>query len=186
MFFEESGAYTGEISPLMLVDVGCKYVIIGHSERRQHFGETNGWINQKVKAALENQLAAILCVGETKEQREQGKTFEVIETQLRDGLRGVSDSDAENLVVAYEPVWAIGTGDTATPQTAEEVHGFILEKLETVFRRDVSQNIRIVYGGSVKPDSIRDLMAQPHIDGVLVGGASLNAESFSKIVSYKD
>ncbi len=186
MHFEESGAYTGEVSPPMLIDVGCKYVILGHSERRQYFKEDDVLINKKVKAALENQLSAVLCIGETKEDRQTEKTFEVIETQLREGLRGINDSDAENLVVAYEPVWAIGTGETATPDIAEEVHAFIAEKLETIFRKDVAQTIRITYGGSVKPDNIKDLMAQAHIDGALVGGASLNAETFAKIVSYKD
>jgi len=183
---EESGAYTGEVSPAMLVDVGCKYVILGHSERRQYFKESDSFINKKVKICLENELCPILCVGETKEERKENKTFEVIETQLRDGLRGINDNDADVLVVAYEPVWAIGTGETATPGTAQEVHRFMAEKLESIFRRDVAESIRIVYGGSVKPENIRELMAQPDIDGALVGGASLSAKNFAQIVNYKE
>jgi len=186
VFHEDSGAFTGEISPPMLVDVGCTYVIVGHSERRQHFGETNLIVNKKVKAAIDNGLKPILCVGETETEREQKKTFDVVESQLREGLRGVNDAEAEDLVVAYEPVWAIGTGDTASPGTAEEVNGFIFEKLSAIFRRDVAHKIRIVYGGSVTPENIKDLMAQPHIDGALVGGASLDPKSFSQIIHFKE
>jgi triosephosphate isomerase len=182
--FEESGAFTGEVSPPMLADVGCKYVILGHSERRAYFGETDALINKKVRAALENELTPVLCVGETKAQRAGGKTFDVVETQLREGLRGVTDADARQVVIAYEPVWAIGTGETATPATAQEVHNFIREKLAVIFRKDLAPEIRIIYGGSVHKNNIKDLMAQPDIDGGLVGGASLDAKGFSEIVQY--
>jgi len=184
--FEESGAYTGEVSPQMLVDVGCRYAIVGHSERRQYFGETNAIVNKKARACLENELSPIVCIGETKDERKAGKTFDVIETQLRESLRGINDGDAEAIVVAYEPVWAIGTGETATPKQAQEVHRFVSDKLQAVFRKDIAQTIRVIYGGSVKPDNIKELMAEPDISGVLVGGASLTAKSFGQIVNYKD
>jgi len=184
VFYEESGAYTGEVSAQMLVDAGVKYVIIGHSERRQHFGETDAIVNRKVKVSLENELKVILCVGETKTERQQNKTFEVIERQLREGLRGVNDTYAEDLIIAYEPIWAIGTGDTATPGIAEEVHRFIYEKLGVIFRRDLVQKIRVIYGGSVTPQNVRDLMAQPDIDGALIGAASLEARSFVEMINY--
>jgi triosephosphate isomerase len=184
MFFEESGPYTGEVSAPMLVEAGVKYVIIGHSERRQHFGETDASVNRKVKTALDNELMPILCIGETKDQREQKKTFDVIERQLREGLRGVNDSYAQDIVVAYEPVWAIGTGIAATPAMAQEVHLFISEKLGVIFRKDLAQKMRIAYGGSVNPQNIKELMAQPDIHGALVGGASLEARTFAEIVNY--
>lgn len=186
LFYEESGAYTGEVSPAMLLDVGCTYVIVGHSERRQHFGETDAIVNKKVKAALESELRPVMCVGESKAERGAGKTFEIVEGQLRACLRGVRDTEAENVVVAYEPIWAIGTGETATPGTAQEVHQFLREKIGTIFRRDLSQKMRIIYGGSVTRDNIKDLMAQADIDGALVGGASLDARSFVDIVHYKE
>jgi len=184
VYFEESGAYTGEISPQMLVDIGVKYVLVGHSERRQHFAETDSIVNRKVRAALDNELCPVLCVGETKSERAQGKTFEVIERQLREALRGVNDTYAEDVLVAYEPIWAIGTGETATPGVAQEVHRFIADKLTTIFRRDLAQKMRIIYGGSVTPQNIKDLMSQPDIHGALVGGASLGARSFVDIVNY--
>lgn len=186
VFYEESGAYTGEISPAMLVDVGCQYCIVGHSERRAYFGEENSVLNKKVRALLENEVMPILCVGETKEQREKGKTFEIVETQLREGLRGVPDVDGSRVLIAYEPVWAIGTGDTASPGMAQESHGFIRQKLEAVFRKDVAQQMRVIYGGSVNGDNIKDLMSQPDIDGALVGGASLQAQEFAEIINYGD
>jgi triosephosphate isomerase len=182
--FEESGAFTGEVSPPMLLDVGCKYALVGHSERRTLFGETDAMINRKVRALIENELIPVLCVGETKAQRVAGKTFEVVETQLREGLRGVADGEAARVIVAYEPVWAIGTGETATPAIAQEVHHFIREKLASLFRKDLAWEIRVIYGGSVNRDNIKDLMAQPDIDGGLVGGASLDAKGFSEIVQY--
>ncbi|MFH1018000.1 MAG: triose-phosphate isomerase [Pseudomonadota bacterium] len=184
VFYEESGPYTGEISAPMLVDAGVKYVIVGHSERRQHFGETDASVNRKVKASLDNELMPVLCIGETKEQREQKKTFDVVERQLRECLRGVNDSYAEDIVVAYEPVWAIGTGIPATPAMAQEVHRFINEKLAVIFRKDLAEKMRVIYGGSVTPQNIKELMAQPDINGALVGGASLEARTFAEIVNY--
>jgi triosephosphate isomerase len=184
MYWEESGAYTGEVSPLMLKDIGCTHVIIGHSERRQFFNETDGTVNKKVKAALKTGLTPIVCVGETLEARELGATMNVVERQIRDGLDGLSPREMEKTVIAYEPVWAIGTGKTATPQQAEEVHQLIRSIIAQ--RADsVAQDLRILYGGSVKPDNVDELMAQPNIDGALVGGASLQADPFVRIVRFK-
>jgi len=184
MFWEESGAYTGEISPLMLKDVGCQYVIIGHSERRGYFGETNETINRKVKAAHKHGLKPIMCVGEKLEERESGVTKEVVKDHVVNGLKGLSEEEMLNTVIAYEPVWAIGTGRTATPQQAQEVHQFIRELLGEIFSKEVAEQVRIQYGGSIKPENIAGLMAQPDIDGGLVGGASLKADSFAKIVKF--
>ena len=184
MYWEESGAYTGEVSPLMLTDVGCTHVIIGHSERRQIFNETDATVNKKVKAALKTVLTPIVCVGETLEERDLGATMKVVERQIRDGLDGLSPREMEKMVIAYEPVWAIGTGKTATPQQAEEVHHLIRSIIAQ--RADsVAQDLRILYGGSVKPDNVDELMAQPDIDGALVGGASLQADPFVRIVRFK-
>ena len=180
--WEKKGAFTGEISPSMLKEINVKYVIIGHSERRHIFGETNEIIAKRVKGVIEEGLCAILCVGETLEQREKGITFLVVEEQLKEGLKYINDKITEkNLIIAYEPVWAIGTGKTATPEQAEEVHVFIREILSKLFGKDLSEKIRIIYGGSVKPDNIKELISQPNIDGVLVGGASLNPKSFFEI-----
>lgn len=186
LYWEEKGAFTGEVSPLMLKEVGCDYVIIGHSERRQFFGETDETVNRRIKAALAQGLKVIFCIGETLREREEGKTFSVIESQVEGGLKGLGDQEMTNMVIAYEPVWAIGTGKTATPEQAEEVHRFIREKLEKLYSREVSEEIRIQYGGSVTPENVKGLMNQPNIDGALVGGASLKAESFSKIVRFKE
>jgi triosephosphate isomerase len=186
LYWEEKGAFTGEISPLMLKEVGCQYVIIGHSERRHFFGESDETVNRRIKAALAQGLKVIFCIGETLKEREEGKTFSVIERQIEGGLKGLGDKELRNMVIAYEPVWAIGTGKTATPEQAEEVHRFIREKVEKLYSREVSEEIRIQYGGSVTPDNIKGLMNQPNIDGALVGGASLKAESFSKIVRFKE
>jgi triosephosphate isomerase len=184
MYWEESGAFTGEVSPLMLKDIGCTHVIIGHSERRQFFNETDATVNKKVKAALKTVLTPIVCVGETLEERELGATMNVVERQIRDGLDGLSPREMEKMVIAYEPVWAIGTGKTATPQQAEEVHHLIRSIIAQ--RADsVAQDLRILYGGSVKPDNVDELMAQPDIDGALVGGASLQADPFVRIVRFK-
>lgn len=182
MFYEEQGAFTGEVSPLHLLDVGCRYVILGHSERRNILGETNEHINLKVRSALAHGLMPIICVGETLGQRERNLTFMVIDDQLRDALVKVSREDAEKITIAYEPVWAIGTGKTATPEQAQEVHKHIREKLEARFDREVAQKIRIQYGGSVKASNAADLLAMEDIDGALVGGASLKAEEFTAIV----
>ena len=186
LYWEEKGAFTGEVSPLMLKEVGCHYVIIGHSERRQFFGETDETVNRRIKAALAQGLKVIFCIGETLKEREEGKTFSVIERQVEDGLKNLSDKEMKNMVIAYEPVWAIGTGKTATPGQAEEVHRFIRGKIEKLYSREVSEEIRIQYGGSVTPENIKGLMEQANIDGALVGGASLKAESFSKIVRFKE
>jgi triosephosphate isomerase len=186
LYWEEKGAYTGEVSSLLLKEVGCHYVIIGHSERRQYFGETDEAVNRRIKAALAQGLKVIFCIGETLKEREDGKTFSVIEKQIEGGLKGWGGEELGNIVIAYEPVWAIGTGKTATPEQAEKAHRFIRGKVEKLFSRKASEEIRIQYGGSVTPENIRGLMSQPNIDGALVGGASLKAESFSKIVRFKE
>jgi triosephosphate isomerase len=184
-FWEDSGAWTGEVSAPLLRDAGCKYVIIAHSERRQHFGETDAAANLKVRAALKSGLGPILCVGETLAERDAGEAFHVVRRQLDGGLAELSAADGARLTIAYEPVWAIGTGRTATPQQAQEMHEFIRGKLSEKFG-DTAQQIRIQYGGSVKPDNASHLLGQADIDGALVGGASLKADDFLKIVKYRD
>jgi len=182
VFWEDKGAYTGEISPVMLKDVGCKYTIIGHSERRQYFNETNETVNKKIKAVLKNDLSVIVCVGETLEERENETTFSVIGTQIRDGLNGLGQKDMEQVVIAYEPVWAIGTGKTATPSQANEVHIFIRDTIKEMFGDEIASSITIQYGGSVNPSNITELMSESDIDGALVGGASLDSGSFIQII----
>jgi len=184
LFWEESGAYTGEISGPMLKDAGCEFVIIGHSERRQFFGETDESVNKKNKAALKHNLTPIVCIGERLEEREKGKTFEIIEKQVRAGFDGFGASEMKKIVIAYEPVWAIGTGKTATPEQANEVHLFVRNLLGTLFGKEISESLPILYGGSVKPDNIKGLMEQSEIDGALVGGASLDAKGFLKIIKF--
>jgi len=184
--WEASGAYTGEISPLMLKDVGCTYVIVGHSERRQYFKEGNEAVNKKVRALLSVGLRPILCIGETLKERQEGKTMAVIRRQLEGALRGVEEAALKEVVIAYEPVWAIGTGQTATPGQAEEVHREIRRLLKAKYSEETALATRIQYGGSVKPENIAELMAEEDIDGALVGGASLKAESFVKIVRYRE
>ena len=179
------GAQTGEVAPTMLKDVGCSHVIIGHSERRQFYGETDESVNKKTKSAIEAGLIAIACVGEMLNEREAGRAESVVETQLIGGLQGLTVGDMERIIIAYEPVWAIGTGKTATPEQAQEMHGYIRRKLGENHGKQVADSVRILYGGSVKPDNIAELMSQDDVDGALVGGASLEAESFSKIVNYK-
>jgi triosephosphate isomerase len=186
LYWEEKGAFTGEVSPPMLKEVGCRYVIIGHSERRQFFGEMDETVNRRIKAALPQGLKVIFCIGETLKEREEGKTFSVIERQVEGGLKGLGHEDMRSVTIAYEPVWAIGTGRTATPDQAEEVHRYIRGKLEKLYSRGISEEIRIQYGGSVTPENVKGLMSQSDIDGALVGGASLKAESFSKIVRFKE
>lgn len=176
-----SGAYTGEISPEMLKSIGVKYVIIGHSERREYFKECNQFINEKVKAVLNAGMTPILCIGEKLEERESGKTAEVNETQVREGLKDITAEDAKKVIIAYEPVWAIGTGKTATPEMAQETHKEIRDVLVSMFG-DVANEMIIQYGGSMKPENAKELLAQPDIDGGLIGGASLEASSFAKIV----
>ncbi|MEK6556906.1 MAG: triose-phosphate isomerase [Candidatus Margulisiibacteriota bacterium] len=184
LYPEEKGAFTGEISAMMLRSVGCHYVIIGHSERRQYFEESNEFLNRKVVTALTYQIITIYCVGETLEQRETKNTLKVIKSQLVEGLKGIDDSDLKRVVIAYEPVWAIGTGKTASPEQAEEVHAFIRQELQALSSQKVAEVISILYGGSVKPENISELMKQPNIDGALVGGASLKADSFGNIINY--
>lgn len=181
-FWEKQGAYTGAISPVMLQDVGCQYVIIGHSERRQYFGETNESVNRKIKAVLSVPLTPIVCIGETLAQRESGDTLAVIAEQLEQGSQGLAGAEAEKLVIAYEPVWAIGTGKTATTQQAQDAHAFIRKVLVSLFDDAVAKRVRIQYGGSVKPANARELMSQPDVDGALVGGASLEVRSFTDII----
>ena len=182
--YEENGAYTGEVSASQLLDLNCKYVIVGHSERRQYFFETDEIIGKKVKAVLEHEMNPIVCIGETLGQREEGQTMKVVEDQLRICLRGLEDHHMDRVIIAYEPVWAIGTGRAATPEMAQEVHHHIRGILEGMFSKNIATAVRTVYGGSVTPKNIGELMKQPDIDGALVGGASLDAESFFDIIQY--
>lgn len=184
-FWEEEGAYTGEVSPKLLKDAGCSFVIIGHSERRQYFAETDETVNKKIRSTISAGLTAIVCVGETLCEREANQTFSVIERQIRGAFAGISATDMVSAVVAYEPVWAIGTGKSATDEQAQEVHAHIRTLLMKNFSSKVAETTRIIYGGSVKPDNIKLLMTKPDIDGALVGGASLKADLFSAIVNYK-
>ncbi len=184
-FWEEEGAYTGEVSPSMLVDAGCSHVIIGHSERRQLFGETDEKVNKKIRAAIHAGLTAIFCIGETLREREAGQTLAVLESQLTKGLDNLIPEEMEKVIIAYEPVWAIGTGKTATDEQAQESHAFIRRLIAGLYSASLADALRILYGGSVKPDNIRSLMVQPDIDGALVGGASLTAESFASIVRFQ-
>ena len=184
MHWEEKGAFTGELSAPMLADMGCEYVLIGHSERRTLFGETNETVNKKLKTALKFGLKPIVCVGETLDERESEATFDVIEKQLKEGLNNISTGDIESVSIAYEPVWAIGTGKTATPELAEEVHRFIREIVSSDFGEGAGAETAVIYGGSVNPENIRDLMDKPNINGALVGGASLDVESFAGIIRY--
>lgn len=180
---EDSGAFTGEISAEFLTELGCSFVIAGHSERRQLLGEKNDFIAQKVLKVLEKNMTPILCVGETLEQRDQGSAVKVVEEQLHGCLKDIERSDIEKIVVAYEPVWAIGTGRTATPEQAQEMHHAIRNWLGNKYGRSFAGNVRLLYGGSVKPDNIKSLMTQDDVDGALVGGASLNAETFREILA---
>lgn len=181
----EHGAHTGEICPDMIKDVGASHIIIGHSERRQFYGETDRSVNLKTKACLHFGLSAIVCVGEMLPDREAGNAENVVKTQLEGGLDGLTVSDMERIIIAYEPVWAIGTGKTATPEQAQEMHAFIRSFLAETHGGETAEQTRILYGGSVKPENIKDLMNEADIDGALVGGASLKADSFSKIVNYQ-
>jgi len=185
MHWEGQGAYTGEISPAMVKEVGCTYVIIGHSERRQYFGETDDTVNKKVKAAIAAELIPIMCVGETLEQREAGITEGVVGRQVRQGLTGLTAEQIAEMVIAYEPVWAIGTGRTASSEDANAVCRFIRQVVTELAGTDSAEKVRIQYGGSVKGENIAELMAKSDIDGALVGGASLDAESFAQIIKFK-
>lgn len=186
MHWEEKGAYTGEVSPAQVKDAGCSHVIIGHSERRGYFGETDETVNKKIRAAVKAGLTPIVCVGETLEERESQRTYRVLETQISGALSGFSPSDISRLVIAYEPVWAIGTGKTATPEQAQDAHVFIRRRLERLFGSEFSRSVRILYGGSVKPENVDSIMAQPDVDGALVGGESLKAERFTRIVRFRE
>jgi triosephosphate isomerase len=179
------GAQTGEVAPVMIKDAGCSHVIIGHSERRQFYGETDESVNRKTKAAIAAGLIAIVCVGEMLDQREAGNAEQVVATQLTGGLAGLTLADTERIIIAYEPVWAIGTGKTATPEQAQDMHAAIRKVFASMHGDDAADAVRILYGGSVKPDNIAELMSQADVDGALVGGASLEAESFARIVNYR-
>lgn len=183
--WEKQGAFTGEISPEMVKDAGGTAAIVGHSERRQIFNESDELINKRVKGAIEFDLLTIFCIGETLEEREGNRTFEVLETQIRKGLEGVNAKEMEKVVIAYEPVWAIGTGKTASKEQAQEAHLFIRELIVKMFEKNIADAMRILYGGSVKPTNVDELMDQPDIDGALVGGAALDAESFGRIINFK-
>ncbi len=182
---ETKGAFTGEISPEFLQDAGCQYVILGHSERRQLMGETDHFINQKLFKVLETRLKPILCIGETLQERENGQMLEVLSAQIKGGLANLTAAEMATVVIAYEPVWAIGTGKTASADQAEEAHAFIRRLLQDLFNPQVADQTRILYGGSVKPNNVDELMTQADIDGALVGGASLNAEDFIRIVQFE-
>jgi triosephosphate isomerase len=183
IFWQEEGAFTGEVSAAMLKDAGCQYVIVGHSERRQFFGDTNETVNKKIKACLKHGLTPIICVGENLQERESENTFGVIQNHIQGSLIDISAEDIVKTVIAYEPVWAIGTGKTATADQAQEVHKYIRDLLRKIYGEEVAQSIRIQYGGSVKPENITELIGKPDVDGALVGGASLKADSFSAIVT---
>ena len=182
--WHDEGAYTGEISAPMIISAGCTHVIIGHSERRQYFNETDGSVNQRIVAAIRHKLVPVFCVGETEAEREADTTFSVLDKQVTDGLQGIALEDLADLVIAYEPVWAIGTGKTATTEQAQEVHQYLRGLLAKNYGSEFAQSIRILYGGSVKPANISELMSMPDVDGALVGGASLDAVTFSQIVKY--
>lgn len=182
--WEEQGAFTGEISPLMLKDLGASAALVGHSERRQIFRETDEMINRRLRGGLDQGLTMVLCIGETLEERESGQTMEILEKQVRSGLAEVAAAQIIRVVIAYEPVWAIGTGKTASIDQAQEAHGFIRRLVVDLYEKDIAASMRILYGGSVKPANIDELMAQPDIDGALVGGAALDAESFGRIINF--
>ena len=186
MHWEEKGAYTGEVSGKMLKSIGTEYVIIGHSERRQYFAETDETVNKKLKAAFANELKPILCVGETLEQREQGIQEKVITEQVQKALEGLTNEQIQNTYIAYEPIWAIGTGKTATAKDASNAMQSIRKKVEEIAGVEVAQKIILLYGGSVKPDNAKDLLEAPEVDGALIGGASLQVEEFTEIIEYND
>jgi len=182
---EKTGAFTGEVSPHLLQDAGCRHAIVGHSERRQLFAESDAFINAKIRALLAEGMTAIFCIGETLEEREKGRMFDVLARQVSEGLKGLDAVAMSGVVVAYEPVWAIGTGKTATDEQAQEAHAFIRAQLESLFGEAAAEATRILYGGSVKPDNVDGLMAMPDIDGTLVGGASLKAADFARIARFR-
>jgi triosephosphate isomerase len=185
LFWEKQGAYTGELSAQRLLSAGCSYVLIGHSERRQYFGETDETVNKRLKAALDAGLTLVLCIGESEAERDAGETFSVLDKRIINGLEGLFSDDLGNLIIAYEPVWAIGTGKTASDDQAQEAHQYIRQLMDRQFDKALANTIRILYGGSVKLSNVKALMAMPDIDGALVGGASLEAESFSQLAHYQ-
>jgi triosephosphate isomerase len=185
LYWENSGAFTGEISPQMALEAGCRYVILGHSERRIIFGETSQSVSKKAAAAIAAGLIPIICLGEKEKERQSGKTHDVIGIQFRQSLASLTPEIVSHIILAYEPVWAIGTGMTATPQIAQEVHSYLRQLTIEMFNRSASDNVRLLYGGSVKPENISSLMVEKDIDGVLVGGASLKVESFAKIINFE-
>ncbi|MDR9416925.1 MAG: triose-phosphate isomerase [Gracilimonas sp.] len=186
LHFEENGAFTGEISGSMLTESGCNYVIIGHSERRQYFGETDATVNQRVHKAIEHKLAPIVCVGESLDQRKKDEHFELVKNQIKAALHDVSNEDALDVVIAYEPIWAIGTGETATPEQAQVMHEYIRTILAEIYSDETAEQINILYGGSMKPANAEELLSQPDVDGGLIGGASLDADSFSEIITIAE
>lgn len=185
LHWENQGAFTGEISAAMLVNAGCRYAIVGHSERRQYFGETDQTVQRKIRAAVAAGLRPVMCIGETEAERESGQTFSVLDKQIQKGLESFVLQDLKTLVVAYEPVWAIGTGKTATKEQAQEAHAYIRRQLAGIVDDGFARLVRILYGGSVKPSNIKELMAMPDVDGALVGGASLDPETFSQLAHYR-
>ncbi len=186
LYFENQGAFTGEVSAEMIKAAGAEYVIIGHSERRQYFGETDLSVNKKIRAAMGSGLKPVLCIGETETNRDEEKTFSILDKQVSNGLKGLSFDELGNLVLAYEPVWAIGTGKTASVDQVDEVHQYLRSLLEKLFSKDFSGKTRILYGGSVNPDNVKELMGIKDVDGALVGGASLDADKFINIIKYRD
>lgn len=182
-YYEDNGAFTGEISASMLEESGCNFVLIGHSERRQFFGETDELVNKKVHKAIAHSLAPVVCIGETLEQRKQGVHFNLVNEQVKIALKDVSATDVLDVVIAYEPIWAIGTGETASPEQAQEMHAHIRKNLADLYDEETASAIRILYGGSMKPSNAEELLSQPDVDGGLIGGASLNADDFSKIIT---
>ena len=183
--WEEKGAFTGEIAPPMVTDAGGSAALVGHSERRQIFLESDELINKRLRGGLQFGLLGVLCIGETLDEREAGRTFDVLEEQIRKGLKDVDAGQMEKVVIAYEPVWAIGTGKTATKEQAQEAHAFVRKLIGEIYEKGIADQLRILYGGSVKPANVDELMAQPDIDGALVGGASLDAESFGRIINFE-
>lgn len=183
MHFEDNGAFTGEISTTMLNELGCDFVILGHSERREYFGEDDAVVNKKVKKALADGVTPIVCVGEVLAERKEGRHFDVVKEQTAGSLAGLSPSDAKQIVIAYEPVWAIGTGETASPEQAQEMHAFIRQQLADLFNQDIAEAVRILYGGSMKPGNAGELLQQTDVDGGLIGGASLKPSDFSELVA---
>lgn len=184
LFHEKEGAYTGEVSAVMLKEAGASHVIIGHSERREYFAESDEDVCRKIRAAIESDLIPVMCVGETETEKKEEKTFYVLDKQIKNGLKGFRSLELSKLVIAYEPVWAIGTGKSATASQAEEAHGYIRGQVRQMFGSDIAEGLRIIYGGSVKPDNISELMCHSNVDGALVGGASLDADTFIKIIKY--